>query len=314
MLHEPECPCEACRAAKALQPRMTPDEAALFDGILSLQKRQAAEVVGLLEAFDDSPDEHADPATLVFDVGEWSEIYASELSVVIEPLLMDGWDRGERKLQEAGAKGFKAEPSAGAWAVFNPEVLTWAQTYPREFGERVNKNFANQITRDVAKGLSEGKTGRQIAAGLREGPLGSQMTAYRADTIARTESVRAREAGEVESWKNSGAVSGKRWAAMQDHCPFCDEMDGKLVDLNESFFAMGQELSVEGAGNMKFTYEDVGHPPLHPRCRCTLLAELIEFTIADQVISIAVDEIESEAAAAVVAGGAATGAAGEPVP
>ena len=52
-------------------------------------------------------------------------------------------------------------------------------------------------------------------------------------------------------------------------------MEGKLNELDGVFFEQGQEL-VTDAGRMRFDYETVARPPLHPNCHCTDDPILIE--------------------------------------
>ena len=48
----------------------------------------------------------------------------------------------------------------------------------------------------------------------------------------------------------------------------------KPKKLGESFYKLGHVLTGTGGGTMTLDYEDVGGPPLHPQCRCTLIPVL----------------------------------------
>ena len=62
-------------------------------------------------------------------------------------------------------------------------------------------------------------------------------------------------------------------------CHFCGPMNGTVIDLRDNYFNKGDVQIEEGTNrkgdNASFTYnhsyDDVSGPPLHPRCRCTLL-------------------------------------------
>ena len=47
------------------------------------------------------------------------------------------------------------------------------------------------------------------------------------------------------------------------------------MGVSENYWAMGDTMNVdvpdEKPISMVFSYEDVGEPPLHPNCRCTIL-------------------------------------------
>lgn len=81
----------------------------------------------------------------------------------------------------------------------------------------------------------------------------------RAETIARTETIRSLNAGRVEAWQQaieSGllpASTEKKWVVAFDDrlCPICAPLSGERVP-------MGDPFSV-----------GVDYPPAHPRCRCS---------------------------------------------
>ena len=260
-------------SSKAVQPPLTDAESALMRKVEGLLRRQGAEV---LERLDDIPEgSEIDADSVTFDVEKWAAIYAEELEDEIGAFLLSGWHHGERLLRDQ-MKGAGKALDPAVWDVFNAEVLTWAQTYPRAFGERVCASFAERITQVTAAGLAEGEGVRELRKRLQRDVLNTKMDHYRAETIARTESVRATEAGKAEQWKQSGVVSAEVWSISPDACPWCTALDGKVVALDEPYFPIGSSLEVEGAGTLRFGYEQVDRPPLHPRCRCTTIAVLTE--------------------------------------
>ena len=92
--------------------------------------------------------------------------------------------------------------------------------------------------------------------------------------IARTETIRSSNAGAVEAYAQAGIIQ-KQWFTAEDArvCPFCAEMHGKIVGVRDNYFNRGDMMEVEEAekASMTFSYEDIGWPPLHPNCRCTIL-------------------------------------------
>ena len=107
---------------------------------------------------------------------------------------------------------------------------------------------------DVADAIEEGLSNDDLADQLAENYAFSDD---RAETIARTETAFADVAGNLEAYKASGQVDGKRWLAAPDCCDDCQELDGEVVGLDEEFPNDG------GDG-----------PPAHPNCRCDLLPVL----------------------------------------
>jgi len=80
---------------------------------------------------------------------------------------------------------------------------------------------------------------------------------YRANTIARTETMRAASEGRMQAW-NQGLTQGfisplweKEWVAEASACQICLPLNGKRVPVKGSF--------------------SVGEPPAHPNCRCDVI-------------------------------------------
>jgi SPP1 gp7 family putative phage head morphogenesis protein len=87
--------------------------------------------------------------------------------------------------------------------------------------------------------------------------------ADRAETIARTETMRAANEGQIEAWQQAaetGLLTGNEsteWITTPDDrlCPICEPLDGQTT-------ALGGTFEVDG--------DRVSSPPAHPRCRCTV--------------------------------------------
>lgn len=94
-----------------------------------------------------------------------------------------------------------------------------------------------------------------------------RLTAYRAETIARTETMTASNQGTLDSWRQAereGLLPGgmkKRWIHADGSsrtCPICNELgDSDPVPVDEDF-----RSGVLG--------ESFARPPAHPNCRCTV--------------------------------------------
>ena len=92
----------------------------------------------------------------------------------------------------------------------------------------------------------------------------NQLLTHRANNIARTETIAARNAGAIVSWQSQQIVGDlpldakKTWISGSSRvCPICVQLDGHdPVAVNEAFFS-----SFVGS---------VQHPPAHPSCRCSV--------------------------------------------
>jgi len=160
---------------------------------------------------------------------------------------------------------------------FDEYVLKFAQPINQTTGE----NLSTLLKSAMDEGWSIPKTSGHLETMFKQYMQGDQadfewfadrMPPYRRDMIARTESIRAGGFAANELYKSWG-VSQKQWLAERDGrtCPYCLEMDGKIIGVGDDFFKKGDRFTVEGAGTLNLDFQNVIYPPLHPNCRCTLI-------------------------------------------
>lgn len=113
-----------------------------------------------------------------------------------------------------------------------------------------------------AANLARGKlpgSGQELALGAYR----DRAIERRARNIARTETIRAANAGQMALWQTAeangllGPGAKRMWIATPGErtCPSCHDMDGKTTGVNSPW-------SFEGFG--------ISAPPLHPSCRCAM--------------------------------------------
>ena len=70
----------------------------------------------------------------------------------------------------------------------------------------------------------------------------------------------------------AAGVMSLRWLATgDDPCDFCQRMNGTIVGREDSFLSSGSTLDV--GGNIFSSQSDIGHPPMHTGCECTIVPE-----------------------------------------
>jgi hypothetical protein len=98
----------------------------------------------------------------------------------------------------------------------------------------------------------------------------------RAEMVAKTETFRIGNEANRNTWKDTGVVKSIKWyTAGADICEFCQELSGKEIAIEESFFNKGDSVDGNDGGTMEVTYSDVDAPPLHPNCKCYIRPEVI---------------------------------------
>ncbi len=131
----------------------------------------------------------------------------------------------------------------------------------RRFVEEMANSVVGTDTERLERILTEGLDSGQSIAEI-ERRIRSEFGDFRkmqSERIARTEVIRASNAGALDAYKQSNVVSRAQWYTAQDDRvdPECESLDGKIVVVGRNFF--------------NTDYGSGAYPPLHPNCRCTLL-------------------------------------------
>lgn len=176
---------------------------------------------------------------------------------LVNPRVLTGADRGAqlvRDITETTRRGIQATitrsilegiPPAEAARLLRPMIgLT-----DRQSMAVVNYRFS--LLEDGASADAVAKAASKYAA---------RLLTQRAQTIARTETIRAGREGRQATWDQARAEgllpddTQRRWVVTDDDrlCPACQELDGATVGLSEPF--------PKGGGD---------GPPYHPNCRCS---------------------------------------------
>jgi len=92
----------------------------------------------------------------------------------------------------------------------------------------------------------------------------------RASRWAQTQAVQATGALSRAGYVALGVVL-LRWVTFGDACEYCNQLNGIVVGVEESFLEEGQEL--EGSSGPLTVTRNIGHPPAHEGCDCGIVAE-----------------------------------------
>lgn len=142
---------------------------------------------------------------------------------------------------------------------------------------KVFSDFDAETSAKLTESMLQGITSEESLADLakRIDAVYGEAMGYRSDRIARTETHRTGNLGSTEAYKQSKVVTGKEWYAQPGACPYCQEMNGVVVELNDNFLELGSSVSYTDAEDivhsMGISYEPIGTADLHPNCECTQL-------------------------------------------
>ena len=195
-----------------------------------------------------------------FDMQKWNGELARATEPFIRYTLMSG---GERALRSITVE--REFDPLNPRVMRSLEKIRTTRTYP------IVVTDAKKLRKTLADGMGLGEGVSDLRKRI-EGMYDGEMTRNRATVIARTETIWAWNEGAVQGYVQSGLVEKKQWVSSGDprSCDYCLDMDGKIIGVEGYFFEKGGTLEVAG-NTLNFDYEDVGHPPLHAQCRCTIV-------------------------------------------
>jgi SPP1 gp7 family putative phage head morphogenesis protein len=199
----------------------------------------------------------------LFDIEEEVDL----LFDLAKPLLGDLFEK-------EGSEALKRLGIEQAFDVYSERVREALENSIELLAESYNKTTRDKLEAAISVGLEEGESVSQIADRLRD--VYKFDFEFRAEQVARTEVFRAANAANREAMQQSGIVKKLKWFTALDErtCPYCAKMNGKTIAIDEQWFEKGDTLKVDGQ-ELHLDYANVEAPPLHPNCRCDILAEEI---------------------------------------
>lgn len=168
----------------------------------------------------------------------------------------------EELFLEAGNKTYEMLRLADRMSL-TTEIQRLIRANGRTFAKGVIEATNDQIRDEVVEALGKGETIGQITNRIKD--VFTQAEEFRAERIARTETLRYNTSATEQAFVDSGVVEGKIWVTNPNPCEYCAEMAGKTTGLGEIMVEKGSAI-----GDRIFDYENLPGPPLHPNCECDL--------------------------------------------
>lgn len=190
---------------------------------------------------------------------DWQEWMAEEIDGEFQSDVQEG---GRIGLDKLGSLGIDTDVRLD---VTNPRTAEYIRRYQGKFVSKINATTRQQFRDTLSAGLDAGEGKYELQNRISE--VFGAADEKRSALIAQTESARAQIEGARELYREAG-VTKWVWSVSEDPCEFCQEMDGKVVSIDEEFAQLGSTLTGASGATMAVDYEAVGGPPLHPACRC----------------------------------------------
>ena len=181
--------------------------------------------------------------TYQYDWGRWEGL---------EPIISGGIEPPYQAAAETQVLQLAAEPSL---ALPNIRAAEWAERYAGLTVTRISNHTIGQINDVLAKAVKEGWARDRLANELRGH---AAFSPTRARTIARTETQKAFNVGNLRGYELSGVVEGKTWLVVgADPCELCVANGAQEPVSIDQGFASGHDT-----------------PPAHSNCLCRVLPKL----------------------------------------
>ena len=197
----------------------------------------------------------------LFNPDEWISITIDLATPLLAGLVRD---EAAAALAMIGAQAHNILADEGTQAALDRGIAKMATSYNETTLSQLKDVLTEKLNQSGGTNLTE----------LTEAVDGVYSFAdeRRAGLIAKTESFRAANWANKEAWKASGVVKTVMWYTAEDDkvCQFCDELDGKEIDINDNFYDAGDTIVGKSGGTMTVDYGDMETPPCHPDCRCYL--------------------------------------------
>ena len=162
-------------------------------------------------------------------------------------------------------QGITAE-QVGAEVKMTPELQKWMDGYADIWARNYTSSSRGQIKAVIKKANEEGSDPLE-AVEIRL----DEWEERRPGKVARNETIEA--LGVVSKFVYAGAgVQYLRWvSAGNDSCPYCQELNGRVVGIDQAFVGKNDRLdSEDGVMEIK---KPALTPPLHASCQCTIEPE-----------------------------------------
>lgn len=158
-----------------------------------------------------------------------------------------------------------ASDEAGARAL-PPDLQKWMTGYLANWARDYSAESLSQIRAVIKKANEDGEDPYEAVAARLE-----EWEEKRPEKLAAKEVTEA--AGVISKYVyKSAGVRRIRWVNTGSNpCPYCEELDGKVVGIEQAFLGAGDRLDSED-GNMKINKPTVT-PPLHNGCVCMIIPE-----------------------------------------
>lgn len=156
----------------------------------------------------------------------------------------------------------------GELLTISPELRKTVEANITKIAGVFNEETLKALEKTISQGVTDGES--LVKLKKRVETVYSDAKGYRAERIARTEGLKASNLAAEYSYKNAG-YSTVEWFVNPGACEFCLSLSGRTKEIGGQFLKQGEILVGTDGNQLKIDYDDVGSPPAHPNCTCSLV-------------------------------------------
>lgn len=191
----------------------------------------------------------------LFNIKEESE----EMAVLLVPLIL--------QLMETQSEEV-ANFITGELLVISPEVRKAVEVNIRQLSGVFNQDTITALQNTLAEGQTAGESLARMKKRVES--VYSEAKGYRAERIARTETLKASNNTAELVYKQNGYTQVE-WFINPGACEFCRTYVGRTKTIGENFNNVGDVITGADGNQMRIEYDSIPYPPLHPNCTCSLV-------------------------------------------
>lgn len=184
---------------------------------------------------------------------------SEELAALLTPVVID--------LMEAQSEGV-ANFVTGELLVITPEIEREVQANILKISGVYNTDTVLALQNTLTEGQKAGESLAKLKKRVES--VYGDAKGYRAERIARSESLRASNSTAELVYKQNGYTKVE-WFINPGACEFCQTYAGRVKEIGDVFTKQGDIVTGADGGQLKLDYSDIDTPPLHPNCTCSLV-------------------------------------------
>lgn len=193
----------------------------------------------------------------LFNIKEESEMLALAMTPIIYELMNE---------QIAQTANF----ISGELLTLSPETRALVELEMKQIAGVYNTDTIKALEKTISQGVTDGESLAKIKKRVES--IYQEAKGYRAERIARTESLRASNESAELVYKANG-FDKVRWFTNPDACDFCKDLNNTVNSIGSNFYSLGDVITNSDGQMLQVDYRDISTPPLHPNCKCSIVPD-----------------------------------------